>query len=225
MSSSCEFNGSVRWAMPVSEFIRHRSRLAGSSRVVSPIRPVSGLTIWLCLRWCGAFGRSSLGPGDMAGAWAMASLAGDVYIGPAGGIACWRKGHSSSPDWWNGSSHTDSSRSGLARSNGGCPRLAGSGPGKGETSAGRLVPSDGCPRRSRALDSGRPERRSDIAVAEDTEGVGDFIVLRRAVRTLGPHHELVAVARKSRCNTVVDQRGVGEIAEDMAGVASCIAMA
>jgi hypothetical protein len=37
---------------------------------------------------------------------------------------------------------------GRARSNEGCPRLAGSGPGKGETSAGHLVPSAGCPRPS-----------------------------------------------------------------------------
>src|SRR5664279_4638984 len=44
-------------------------------------------TIWLRLRRSRAFRLAGLGPVGVAGARAMASLAGDVDIGPAGGIA------------------------------------------------------------------------------------------------------------------------------------------
>jgi hypothetical protein len=44
------------------------------------------LRVWLRLRRSRAFGDSRLGPGDVVGARAVARLAGDVYIGPAGGV-------------------------------------------------------------------------------------------------------------------------------------------
>ena len=53
---------------------------------------------------------------------------------------------------------------------------------------------------------------------KDAEGVGDFIIMRRAVRPLGPHHEFIAIARKNRGDAVMGERCVGEITKDRGGI-------
>ena len=62
-------------------------------------------------------------------------------------------------------------------------------------------------------------RKGDQILLErrDAEGVGDFVIVWRAVWPLCPHHELFAIAGKSRCNAVMGQRYAVEIAEDRGG--------
>src|SRR5262249_41353823 len=45
------------------------------------------------------------------------------------------------------------------------------------------------------------------------EGVGDRMVVRRAIRTVGADHEFVAIAEKGRRDTEMLEPGAGEIAE------------
>jgi hypothetical protein len=150
----------------------------------------------------------------MAGAWAMASLAGDIYIGPAGGISI------------GGEVIVLFQIRGMAACTLIVPGLVAPGPMKAVTGSQDLVRVKGKPALAtlllRTAVPGDPERliaaarKGDQILLErsDAEGVGDFIVVRRPVRTLGPHHELVATAGECGRQSVMGQRGIGEIAEN-----------
>ena len=156
----------------------------------------------------------------------MASLAGDVHIGPAGGIAI------------GGKIVVLLQIRGMAARALIVPGLVAPGPMQAIAGARDLAGIKGKPALTtllfRTAVPSDPERLIAAARKGDqillqrknAEGVGDFIIMLRAVRPLCPHHELFAIAGKNRCDAVIGQRCMAEIAEDRAWrVAFCMARA
>ena len=144
----------------------------------------------------------------------MASLAGDIHIGPASGIVI------------GGEVVILLQIGGMAARALIVPGLVASGPMeavagwqglagvRGKPTLAAVILRTAVPRDPERLIAAARKGDHILLQGIDAERVGDFIVVQRAVGALGPHHELFAIAGKRRCDAVVGQCCVGEIAED-----------
>ena len=148
----------------------------------------------------------------------MATLAGDVDVDPAGGIAV-------------GSEVVVLLQmGGMAARALIVPGLVASGPMetiagtqglawvKGKPALPTLLLRTAVPCNPKCLIAAARKGNQILLERIDAEGVVDFIIVQRAVRSLGPRHELVAIAGECRRHVMMGQRYVGEIAEDRGGI-------
>jgi len=81
------------------------------------------------------------------------------------------------------------------------------------TSAGRPAVSGGYPSDAECLIASPGEGDQILLQRIYPEGVGDRIVVQRAVRTVGADNEFLAIAEKGRRDAEMLELGAGEIAE------------